>query len=260
MESESVTAQPKRRGRIPQSDWPTILSRYSAGETLSAIARDYHCTPGAISYIIRKAQDANAAQAGARADDVPSSQAAPSVPVSTMSVPEPAPQSAQRQVVPAQPASSAPAPKSTLTLGTRPSTGASVERTSSPEPASMDGRQRPQEARAPSTRSPNNRPQTATPAETGFAAAMADDGDDDGTPDFSQMSLDRRVVAVAENCAEAFTAWRETPSSESLSALQSALHEVRKAAARVEIVISTATNTEIAPIPMHKRHYRSARR
>ncbi|HYD30988.1 MAG TPA: hypothetical protein VEB64_09065, partial [Azospirillaceae bacterium] len=47
---------PKKRGRIPQSAWPGILERYRAGQTLSAIAREFDCTPSAISYIVRKAE------------------------------------------------------------------------------------------------------------------------------------------------------------------------------------------------------------
>jgi transposase-like protein len=49
---------PKRRGRIPQSAWPQILERHRAGATLSAIAREFDCTPSAISYIVRKAEAA----------------------------------------------------------------------------------------------------------------------------------------------------------------------------------------------------------
>ena len=47
---------PKRRGRIPHSAWPEILERYKAGATLAVIARDYDCTPSAISYVLRKAE------------------------------------------------------------------------------------------------------------------------------------------------------------------------------------------------------------
>ena len=47
---------PRRRGRIPQSAWPRILEMYKGGATLSAIAREFECTPSAISYIIRKAE------------------------------------------------------------------------------------------------------------------------------------------------------------------------------------------------------------
>ena len=51
---------PKRRGRIPHADWPLIVDRYKSGATLSAIAREYDCTPSAISYILRKAESAGA--------------------------------------------------------------------------------------------------------------------------------------------------------------------------------------------------------
>ncbi|HEY0835127.1 MAG TPA: helix-turn-helix domain-containing protein, partial [Azospirillum sp.] len=59
-ETGNEPESPKRRGRIPQSAWPQILERYRAGATLSAIAREFECTPSAISYIVRKA-DASAA-------------------------------------------------------------------------------------------------------------------------------------------------------------------------------------------------------
>ncbi len=51
---------PKRRGRIPQSSWPRILEMYKGGATLSAIAREFECTPSAISYILRKAESGGA--------------------------------------------------------------------------------------------------------------------------------------------------------------------------------------------------------
>ncbi|MFV3075843.1 hypothetical protein [Niveispirillum fermenti] len=57
-ETEVDAESPKRRGRIPQSAWPRILERYKAGATLSAIAREFDCTPSAISYIVRKAEAA----------------------------------------------------------------------------------------------------------------------------------------------------------------------------------------------------------
>jgi len=59
----------KKRGRIPQSAWPSIVERYRTGATLSAIAREYECTPSAISYIIRKAEAAGMDGEPATADD-----------------------------------------------------------------------------------------------------------------------------------------------------------------------------------------------
>jgi hypothetical protein len=48
--------KPGKRGKIPQSDWPLIMARYEAGETLSSIARTYDCSPPAISYIVSRSK------------------------------------------------------------------------------------------------------------------------------------------------------------------------------------------------------------
>lgn len=45
-----------KRGKIPQSDWPLIMARYEAGETLSNIARTYDCSPPAISYVVNRSR------------------------------------------------------------------------------------------------------------------------------------------------------------------------------------------------------------
>jgi hypothetical protein len=50
-----------KRGKIPQQDWPSIIARYEAGETLSSIARTYDCSPPAISYIVSRSRARNAA-------------------------------------------------------------------------------------------------------------------------------------------------------------------------------------------------------
>src|SRR5271155_1211592 len=45
-----------KRGKIPQSDWPLIMERYEAGETLASIARTYDCSPPAISYVVSRSR------------------------------------------------------------------------------------------------------------------------------------------------------------------------------------------------------------
>lgn len=50
-----------KRGKIPQQDWPSIISRYEAGETLASIARTYDCSPPAISYIVSRTRARGAA-------------------------------------------------------------------------------------------------------------------------------------------------------------------------------------------------------
>src|SRR5207237_6817461 len=101
-----------KRGKIPQSDWPLIMARYEAGETLSSIARTYDCSPPAISYVVSrsrarqpsgetarpaptgesqliKAAAANGADGtGNRDSAVPSGQATPVYPALTARSPE----------------------------------------------------------------------------------------------------------------------------------------------------------------------------
>ncbi len=50
-----------KRGKIPQQDWPSIIARYEAGETLASIARTYDCSPPAISYIVSRTKARSAA-------------------------------------------------------------------------------------------------------------------------------------------------------------------------------------------------------
>src|SRR5258707_7893340 len=50
-----------KRGKIPQQDWPSIMVRYEAGETLANIARTYDCSPPAISYIVSRSRARGAA-------------------------------------------------------------------------------------------------------------------------------------------------------------------------------------------------------
>jgi hypothetical protein len=42
------------RGKIPHGEWPKIAERFHDGETLTEIARSYHCTAPAIRYIVNR--------------------------------------------------------------------------------------------------------------------------------------------------------------------------------------------------------------
>jgi hypothetical protein len=42
------------RGKISREEWPEIAARFQNGETLTAIARSYHCTAPAIRYIVAR--------------------------------------------------------------------------------------------------------------------------------------------------------------------------------------------------------------
>src|ERR1700677_2730729 len=60
-----------KRGKIPQSDWPLIMVRYEAGETLSSIARTYDCSPPAISYIVSRSRAKPASETSTQATTEP---------------------------------------------------------------------------------------------------------------------------------------------------------------------------------------------
>lgn len=110
-ETEGDAESPKRRGRIPQSAWPRILERHKAGATLSAIAREFDCTPSAISYIVRKAEAAG--MTAAEGEEAPPSEPvvekveAPVVAPVAEEAPRPA-RRAPRPAVEAAPAAEAP--------------------------------------------------------------------------------------------------------------------------------------------------------
>jgi hypothetical protein len=53
MTSELPAAIERPMRKIARSEWARIAARYAAGEALASIARDYHCTPPAIRYIVR---------------------------------------------------------------------------------------------------------------------------------------------------------------------------------------------------------------
>src|SRR6516225_4725640 len=40
--------------KIPQGEWSAIAARHAKGESLSAIARSYGCTPLAIHYVLKR--------------------------------------------------------------------------------------------------------------------------------------------------------------------------------------------------------------
>src|ERR1700756_964110 len=61
-----------KRGKIPQQDWPLIIKRYEAGETLASIARTYDCSPPAISYILGRSRARDATVEGTEQSEIES--------------------------------------------------------------------------------------------------------------------------------------------------------------------------------------------
>jgi hypothetical protein len=47
-------ARTREKGKIAHGEWPKIVSRYSSGETIASIGREYGCTAPAIRYIIKR--------------------------------------------------------------------------------------------------------------------------------------------------------------------------------------------------------------
>ncbi|HYE00540.1 MAG TPA: hypothetical protein VEH84_14235 [Alphaproteobacteria bacterium] len=101
--------QPKRRSRIPQAAWPDIIHRHNAGETLTAIARDYDCTPSAISYIINKVKKGSGDEGAAEAA-APQAEAEAAPPAPRRAPEPPAPQAPAAQPAPMSQAPSAQPP------------------------------------------------------------------------------------------------------------------------------------------------------
>jgi len=238
---------PRRRGRIPQSAWPQILERHRAGDTLSAIARQFDCTPSAISYIVRKAEAAGIEPAAA-SDGEPATAAAESAP----------PPVAARSPLPAAPVL-APSPvnaspannvtpfdaKATRTMDSVAvrSAHSSTRLTLTPVPS------------APPPVEPVSAPITVAPPPP---AAVGDTAARSGRPEPAPPvdATEARLRETARGCLSAYRSWRQAPGEGSIQALNEAVHDLRKTLARIEIDISASRRDEQAqrpiPIPAHR--------
>jgi hypothetical protein len=65
------------KGKIPRGEWPQILAKYAARETIAQIAREYACTAPAIRYIIRRSGRLDGQSGGERSRPGRSSGGAP---------------------------------------------------------------------------------------------------------------------------------------------------------------------------------------
>ncbi|AWJ89896.1 hypothetical protein Sp245p_08925 [Azospirillum baldaniorum] len=265
-ETGSEPEAPKKRGRIPQSAWPQILERYRSGATLSAIAREFECTPSAISYIIRKAEaagekDAPVVEEGAAIDSADAAAEAPAgdamaeePPPAPVVAPEapapvkparraaaPAPVQAPQTAAPAAPPAAA-APQPTPA---QPSAPAQTEtlRLNRPEPQPA-----PQPAPVQPAAAPSPQPASQPAAADGSRPAGANPPPVD--------AVEARLRDTARGCLNAYRGWRQQPGEASIQTLSEAVHELRKALARIEIDMSASRREEQAirpiPIPAHR--------
>jgi hypothetical protein len=251
----------KKRGRIPQSAWPHIVDRYRSGATLSAIAREFDCTPSAISYIIRKAEAAGIEPSGFAEAEMDSGNTdndaddAAGTPASTNggapAVPQYRPVTAQPGPGPSVPTPSA-VPASAQAPYT-PIPHAPAPHTPTPQPAQQTLRLNPP-APPPEPEPPQPavmRPPVQPSSQLGVQAAG---GKAEPTPPVD--AVEARLRETARGCLSAYRSWRQAPGETSVQTLSEAVHELRKALARVEIDMSAGRREEQAirpiPIPVHR--------
>lgn len=252
---------PKRRGRIPQSAWPQILERYRGGATLSAIAREFECTPSAISYIVRKAEASGVTVS--EDTEQTTEAAAPDQPAATAAAPEaPAP---------------APAPAPTRAPRRSPEAARPVAETARPaaeaaKPAEAAPRtaEAPRPADAPKTRlelkreeprptpTPEPAPAPAAAAETPAAAPRPAGARPEPTPPVDEVEA--RLRETARGCLAAYRTWRQQPGTGSVQSLSDAVHDLRKVLARIEIDMSASRRDEQVARPIPIPAHRAARR
>ncbi|WP_109109456.1 helix-turn-helix domain containing protein [Azospirillum sp. TSO35-2] len=272
-ETGSEPESPKKRGRIPQSAWPQILDRYRSGATLSAIAREFECTPSAISYIIKKAEAAggqgelkvgdDTADAADDSTAAPVTEAAAEVP--TPAAPEPAPAEAAPPAPPAaeEPRRDARPAGRTTTRGTLTRTPRAETPADSGSPAETPAAPA---APAPTETLRLNRPEPApapvptpvapAPAAPAAAAVEAAAPRVAGQPSAPVDAVEGRLRDTAKACISAYRGWKQQPSETTIQSLSETVHELRKALARVEIDMSASRREEQAirpiPIPAHR--------
>lgn len=298
-ETGNEPESPKRRGRIPQSAWPQILERYRAGATLSAIAREFECTPSAISYIVRKAEASGALPAGegaaAEAADADgaamegaavegaeprSEQAAAPVEAvvdaqpQAQPAPRPEPRPAPRRAAPTPAAAPAPAP-----VEARPAAEAAPAPTAAPAaPAAAPAHQPKQRLELPRAEVREAREAqraealraeaaAAAPAPQPVPAAPVPAPAQDATPRTPGQptppidAVEGRLRETAKTCLAAYRGWRQQPSEGTIQSLSDAVHELRKALARIEIDMSASRRDEQVmrpiPIPAHRTSRRT---
>lgn len=284
-ETGAEAESPKKRGRIPQSAWPQILERYRGGATLSAIAREFECTPSAISYIIRKAEAAGV-QGELTMEDGPAAEpaavetepAAPAAPDPAAAPAAAAPVKAEAEVA------EAPAPASAKTAASRAAEGRPVRQRltarSAAEPAPTSApaapapaAPAPAAATAPAQPAPTetlrlNRPDPQPAAQPAPAPAAAPAAPAAGEPSAARPAgarpeptppvdaVEGRLRETAKSCISAYRSWRQQPSESSIQSLSDTVHELRKALARIEIDMSASRREEQAirpiPIPAHR--------
>ncbi|MEI6560234.1 MAG: hypothetical protein WCO00_17690 [Rhodospirillaceae bacterium] len=191
---------------------------------MSAIAREFDCTPSAISYIVRKAE-ASTAESPEATEDAPPTQPPP---------PTPTPSAAK-----------APSPITTLSLPDRGSGQPRVVAAAVVPPTAAAAPPVVPAAAAPP-------PMAAeAPRPAGTEAAPVKPGQPPPVD-----AVEGRLRETARSCLVAYRGWRQMPGETSIQGLNDAVHELRKVLARIEIDLSASRREEPGlrpiPVPSHR--------
>lgn len=244
---------PRRRGRIPQSAWPRILELHRQGTTLTGIAKEFDCTPSAISYILKKAE-----AAGMDTRDAPETETAPTPAAS-------APEPAEAPPAPPRPATTGqlslpttpPRPAAAAPEGRQPGTrltgqiGLKNMTPSTPVPPT------PPPVPAPVAPPPAPAAAGATAGDKPAPAAAGGAGRSEPAP---VDATEGRLRETARAALIAYRSWRQTPGETSIQTLGDAVHELRRVLARIEIDMSASRRNEQAARPIPIPWHRAARR
>jgi hypothetical protein len=230
-ESDSPESPKRHRGRIPQAAWPQILQRHRAGATLSAIAREFDCTPSAISYIVRKAEAVGVSPTEFITKPAPELVAAPITNIPAMNT----------SVI------------NTLSL---PNRSTLSPRAAAPDANPVNGGQ--------THSGPADLPQ---PAPVAPIRTMAGGAAETPRPSGSEAPVrpsqpppvdatEARLRETARACLVAYRGWKQGPAEVSVQTLNDAVHDLRKVLARIEIDLSTSRREEQGmrpiPVPAHR--------
>lgn len=225
-------AGPRKR-KIDRSEWPTLLARRQAGATQAQIAQDYGVSQGTVSQILKRAKaeaegqpvadlDGEVASEAEAAGDTGASEQA-TAPAASTSATDAASESsaASSPQAGSAAANDGATPRRTLTTRSRSSAGASA-------PASSAAAQ---ETASTQNGSANGEPASGTsddsPAPSARTSAPTDVSGEDGHR--SGNPLADRLREATERCAQLVD---QKATSDTLS---SAVHEVRRALAAIEI-------------------------
>jgi hypothetical protein len=208
---------------------------------LSAIAREFDCTPSAISYIVRKAEAVVVAPTGLTTKPTPEPVATPIL--NTLSL-------SNRSGGTSRPA--AVAPETSPTVSSPPAGGGPAPGT----PANGTPVGGTPVGGTPANGGPSALPgPTATPATPEPARVPAEATARPGQPP-PVDATEARLRETARACLVAYRSWRQGPGEVSVQTLNDAVHDLRKVLARIEIDMSASRREEQGmrpiPVPAHR--------